>query len=52
MKHFCFLFVCPGIPGDQNLACRILNVKGQTQRSPGDEMLLPLSPKSTLSWAG
>ena len=23
------LFICSGIPGDQNLACRILNAKGQ-----------------------
>ncbi|KAK7103194.1 WD repeat and HMG-box DNA-binding protein 1-like [Littorina saxatilis] len=39
-----------GLPGDQNLACRMLNVKGQKRAS--EETRLPLSPKSILSWAG
>ncbi|KAL8588870.1 hypothetical protein ACOMHN_051464 [Nucella lapillus] len=39
-----------GIPGDQNMACTTLNVKGQKQTA--EQTPLPLSPQSTLSWAG
>ncbi|XP_076442996.1 WD repeat and HMG-box DNA-binding protein 1-like [Babylonia areolata] len=39
-----------GIPGDQNMACTTLTIKGQKRSAEGT--LLPLSPQSTLSWAG
>ncbi|KAK7444590.1 hypothetical protein BaRGS_00040412 [Batillaria attramentaria] len=39
-----------GLPGEQNMACRILRVT--SQKRPCEEGSLPLTPKATLSWIG
>lgn len=41
-----------GIPGDQNMACRIIRIRQSKASTTDNTTHLPLSPKATLSWMG